>query len=218
MRNKLNIFILVLVIFFTSNSVYAHEITKEEIENSTYFIDNRAEIKYIKAGNDLIREVYIKGFRLKDRELLPFIKDQILLEKINNEIKKQSYWYSGIMGLGLPLGVLLLYLASLERNAILALPIDKRPLSVDFKTFIFGTVGSVVFLYSVINVITFFNELTGLSEQKLLKNEEVEGIIKNYNNELINYMLKHSINNNSNINNLSYSNNNIMIINISSSF
>ena len=57
-----------------------------------------------------------------------------------------------------------------------------------------------------------------MSEQKLLKNEEVEGIIKNYNNELINYMLKHSINNNSNINNLSYSNNNIMIINISSSF
>ena len=137
---------------------------------------------------------------------------------MEQEIKKQYYWYSGVIGLGLPVGVTLLYLASLERNAILALPIDKRPLSVDFKTFLFGTVGSVVFLYSVINVITLLNEITGLSEQKLLNNQEVEDIVKKYNIDLINYMLKQDSNNNSNTNNLSYSNNNIMIISISSSF
>lgn len=198
-------------------------IDKSDVLKSEEYNRKKAEIRYTKVGNETIREVYINGFRVNDQNLASLVNDKELSEKIGKSISNRRTTWGATVGLGLPVGSLLIYLAASNRAT---LPVNNTPAplgqisrapSVDFKTFALGTLGALVTLYAVSNSVSLLNDITGLNSPQVLKDKEAENAVKKYNENLQKDIFT-KISNNLNENTLSSSNNNIMILNISKSF
>lgn len=198
-------------------------LTKMDIENSEEFQKKKAEIKYTRIGNETVREVYINGFRVNDRNLPMLVKDKTLESKIGSAVSSRRVTWIASAGLGIPVGGLLLYMAATSRAA---LPVNNNPPpigqfntagSTDFKTFLFGTLGAVVTLYAVVNSVSLINDMTGMNSPQVLKDKDAEDVVKKYNENLKEEMLK-KVSNNLSSSNLSVGSNNIMILNVNKSF
>jgi hypothetical protein len=194
-----------------------------DIENSYEFQKRKAEIKYTRIGSQIIREVYINGFRVNDQNLPNLIKDKELEEKINSSVNSKRTIGFVSVGLGVPISGLLLYMASTSREA-LNINNNQNNLGqfnsyqqVDPKTFIFGTLGTIATLYTVVNSISLINDMTGINSPQVLNDKDVENVINKYNENLKNEILK-KVSNNLLNSSLSEASNNIMILNVNKSF
>jgi hypothetical protein len=202
---------------------FASPVTKGDIDQSEEFLRKKAEIRYTKVGGETIREVFINGFRVNDQNLASLVNDKALMSKIGSAVSSRRATWGTTVGLGLPAGSLLIYLAATSRAA---LPVDNRPVpigqfnrapSVDAKTFVLGTLGALVTIYAVVNSVSLLNDITGLNSPSVLKDKEAENIVKTYNEKLKTELFNKQSNNDTNIS-LSSMNNNIMILNVRKSF
>jgi hypothetical protein len=201
---------------------FAAPITKSDVEQSEEYLRKKAEIRYTKVGDETIREVFINGFRVNDQNLASIGNDKVMLGKIGSAISSRRLTWGTTVGLGLPAGALLIYLAASGRSNLpvnnTAAPIgqfDRAP-SVDAKTFVLGTLGALVTLYAVVNSVSLLNDITGLNSPSVLKNTEAESMVNQYNDKLKDELMKKQSHNNTNVS-LSTANNNIMI-NVNKSF
>ncbi len=221
-KNLLGVILTFILTLIICTPAFTAPITKEDVEKSEEYLRKKAEIRFIKVEKEIIREVYINGFRVNDQNLASMSNDKALIDKIGTAISSRRATWGTTVGLGLPVGSLLIYLAASGGSNIPAnnqpAPIGQfnRPPAVDAKTFVLGTLGTLVTLYAVVNSISLLNDLTGLSSPQILKDREAEDIVKKYNenlkNEILNKQLKVSFGG------LSSSDNNIMILNVSKSF
>ncbi|MFN8673621.1 MAG: hypothetical protein U0457_16255 [Candidatus Sericytochromatia bacterium] len=214
---RFTILLLSIIILLTQIQAQA-EINFEESE---LFLKNKAEIKYYKSGNEKIREVYLKGFRISDLEISQLSKDKELFIRTEKTIQEKRIKDSLVTFLGLPTGALLLYIATLNRDnqKIPNTPIrlNNNPVY-DAGTFLLSMGGTIIFLYAIVNSFYLVSEVSGIKPIMVLKDDEVEDIIKNYNLEL-----KRKILNQEKINiffndYLFSESNNIMIFSISKTF
>lgn len=198
-------------------------ITKEDIENSEEFLKKKAEIKYTKIGNEMVREVYINGFRVNDQNLPSLIKDKELEKKIGDAVNSRRATWIATAGVGIPVGGLLLYMAA---NSRAALPVNNKPAPIgqfntsqptDVKTFVFSTLGAAVTLYAVVNSVSLINDMTGMNSPQVLKDKDAQDAVNKYNENLKSDLLK-KVSNNLSSSNLSEGSNNIMILNVNKSF
>lgn len=202
---------------------FTQTVTKADLENSEEFQKNKAEIKYSKVGNETIREVYIKGFRVNDQNLPSLVNDKNLETKIGSAVSSRRATWVASAGLGIPVGGALLYMAAVSRSALpnanRQMPLGQTNFNqgTDFKTFAFGTLGAIVTLYAVVNSISLINDMTGMNSPQVLKNKEAEAIVNKYNDNLKDDMLK-KISNTLTTSSLSEGSNNIMILNVNKSF
>ncbi len=212
---RLLVSFLIALIPFKSNA-------ESLVEDSEFFLKNKAEIKYNNTSNQKSREVYLKGFRIDDLQLSKLSKDKNLFDKVENEINIKRLKDSAISVFGLPTGVLLLYLSSLSRSQenmpINGVNLNYNP-AYSTASFLLGIGGTIIFLYSIVNTFNLINEISGMGFAKILTDKEADEIIQNYNNQLKNKILnqdkKINIFNN---NYLFNSNNNIMIFSIGKTF
>ncbi|MFN8577081.1 MAG: hypothetical protein U0354_09520 [Candidatus Sericytochromatia bacterium] len=197
-------------------------VTSADIENSDEFQKKKAEIKYTKISNQLVREVYINGFRVNDQNLPSLINDKELEQKIGSAVGSRRAAWMATAGLGIPVGGVLLYMAAASRPTVT----NSRPApigqfgtsqSTTPQTFIFGTLGAAVTLYAVVNSISLLNDMTGVNSPQILADKDVEAVVSKYNNNLKNEILK-KVSNNLSSSNLSEGSNNIMILNVNKSF
>lgn len=202
---------------------FSQNLTKSDVENSEEYLKNKAEIKYTKVGSETIREVYIKGFRVNDKNLPSLVNDKALEAKIGSAVSSRRATWVASAGLGIPAGGVLLYLAASSRSA---LPVNNRPVPLgqtgvsqgtDFKTFAFGTLGAIVTLYAVVNSISLINDMTGLNSPQVLQDKDAESIVQKYNDNLKDDILN-KVSNNLSTSVLSEGSNNIMILNVNKSF
>lgn len=202
---------------------FAAPITKADIEQSEEFLRKKAEIRYTKVGGETIREIFINGFRVNDQNLASLGNDQTLMNKIGSAITIRRATWGTTIGLGLPAGSLLIYLAASGSSNIpaenSAVPVGQfnSPPSVDVKTFILGTLGALVTIYAVVNSVSLLNDITGLNSPSVLNDKEAENLVKSYNEKLTTDLFKKQSKNDTNIS-LSSMNNNIMIFNVRKSF
>ncbi len=199
-------------------------LTKSDIEQSEVYSRKKAEIRYTKIGNQTIREVYIDGFRVNEQNLASLVHDKQLSTKIGSAVSSRRSTWGATIGLGIPTGAALIYLAANSRaslpinNSIAPIGQTNQAQSVDFKTFALGTLGAIVTLYAVSNSVSLLNDISGLNSPAVLNDREASDAVKKYNDNLKTDLLNQTSSNNLNNNDLSSSNNNIMILNVNKSF
>jgi hypothetical protein len=206
-------FYLATCIISCQNS-FSEEILESEIKKSIDYQSKKAEIKYTNIGKELNREVFIKGLRVSDIELVKLSGKKDLFNKLNENITNNRISNISNITVSIPIGIGFLYTSSLNRELLNTN--SRRINNTDFKSFALSTIGSVFILYSLINSVYFISEISGLSTNKLLSNKESEELVNIYNEKLIKDIINK--NKNSYEQNLYYSDNNIMILNVEKFF
>ncbi|MFN4151623.1 MAG: hypothetical protein ACK4IX_11830 [Candidatus Sericytochromatia bacterium] len=193
---------------------FSQEILESDIKKSIDYQSKKAEIKYTNIGQDINREIFIKGLRVSDIELVRLSGKNDLLNQLNEKIITNRISNLSNITVSVPIGIGFLYTSSLNRELINTNSI--RTNNTDFKSFALSTIGSIFILYSLINSVYFISEISGLSNTKLLSNKDSEDLVDIYNDQLIKDIINK--NKNSYDQNLYYSNNNIMILNVEKFF
>lgn len=193
---------------------FSEEILENEIKKSIDYQSKKAEVKYTNIGKDINREVFIKGLRVSDIELVKLSGRKELFNRLNENITTNRISTISSITISIPIGIGFLYTSSLNRSLINTN--STRTNNTDFKSFALSTIGSIFILYSLINSVYFISEISGLSNTKLLSNKDSEELVNIYNEQLIKDIINK--NKNSYEQNLYYSNNNIMILNVEKFF
>lgn len=202
----------IIVSIFLIFTVFVQNVySQENIENSSDYIRRKAKIKYIKIGNINIREVFVNGFRVNDEFIASLSDNKDLYNKIISETNNKRIRNIFFSIIGLPLSSVMGYYANKENRIIYTdngIFQNSTPLG-----FFLNTLSVFISLYSIISLIDFLNDITGLNRENLLTNSEVENIIDSYNLKLKNEILQEK-----RINCLHCEYNNIIILYMSKSF
>lgn len=212
-----------LIIFFylatyiiSCQNSFSQEIIEDEIKKSIEYQVKKAEIRYTNIGKDINREIFIKGLKVNDFELVRLSGKKDLFDKINEDLNSKRISTISSVSISIPIGIGFLYTSSLNRELVSKIGNGNRTNNTDFKSFTLNTIGSIFILYSLINSVYFISEISGLSNTKLLSNKDSEELVNIYNEQLIKDIMNK--NKNSYDQNLYYSNNNIMILNVEKFF
>jgi len=183
------IFILILIFFQITlgQNVLANEITISDIRNSDEFLKRKGEIVYSQVGDKNIRDVFINGFRMNDYQLVVFVKDKELINKLDELLFSKRLLWGSIAILGLPVGFVLSYnaMSKYSKSEQVLYGGEYYYIGVsDPAIFIMGTLGTILIMFGIIYSMMFINDISGLEFQQVLKDDEVEQIIKKYNESL----------------------------------
>lgn len=177
-----------LIFALLIQNVYSQENISECIE----FSKRKAKIRYIKIGNNTIREVFINGFRVNDEFIASLSNNKDLYNKVISEIYNRRIRNILFSTIGLPLASVMGYYANKENKIIYT----QNGIFQNTTTlgFLLNTLSVFISLYSIVSLIDLLNDITGIYRENLLTNNEVENIINSYNLKLKKNLQENKIN------------------------
>lgn len=147
------------------------------LEQSEAYRAQRAEIRFLDAGSNRLREVSVAGMRVDDQQLAELAGDEAIRQRLDSSQWNRRLLWGGLASLGVPAGGLMVSLVGDQlRPGIGQTP---NPGAV-----LLGATGFVLVMAGLAYGVGLLNDLAGLERPVVLTDEEASGLVQRYNDRL----------------------------------
>jgi hypothetical protein len=156
----------------------------DDIEQSTRYRAQRAELHLRPAAAGGGRELVVEGRRVDDLELAQLAGDAAIVTKLQDTLTGRRLIWGGIAAAGLPAGGFLVSMVSAKLyRPVLTVGTNgiNQSTGLDLGSFLVGTVGTVAVIYGLVYAINLANDLFGLERPTMLSDTEAQALVDRYN-------------------------------------
>lgn len=166
-----------LIPTFLSGLIGLPALAAPQIEESEAFRSQKAEVRFVEAGDRRLREVTVAGMRVDDHQLAELAGDSGVRERLDRDRWNRRLMWGGLATLGVPAGG---WMVSLVGDQLKPRPGQTpHPGAV-----VMGAAGFVLVMAGLAYGVGLLNDVAGLERPLVLTDDEVSNLVKNYNDRL----------------------------------